>query len=97
MTIAGIVLAWDTDHTRFSIAGPLLITLACAGWAIDNNLTKQVSEKDPITIGMLKGLIAGGVSLSAALIAGNRVAVDRTLWLGLAVGACSRAGSCCLQ
>jgi drug/metabolite transporter (DMT)-like permease len=89
MTIAGIVLAWDTDRSRFSIAGPLLITLACAGWAIDNNLTRQISEKDPIAIGMFKGLIAGGVMLSAALIAGNRVAVDRTLWFALAVGACS--------
>jgi drug/metabolite transporter (DMT)-like permease len=89
VTVAGVFLFWNNERGGFSIAGPLLVTLACVGWGIDNNMTRQISDKDPIAIGMLKGLIAGTVSLIAALIIGNKVAFDKSFWLALGLGALS--------
>lgn len=47
--------------------GALLVAAACAGWAIDNNLTGRISAADPMQIAMIKGLVAGGVNGMIAL------------------------------
>jgi drug/metabolite transporter (DMT)-like permease len=51
---------------RGSAFGALCIAGACAGWAIDNNLTRQVTSLDAPVLAMLKGLIAGTVNLGIA-------------------------------
>jgi len=48
--------------------GALAIVGACFCWAIDNNLTRKVSESDPSQIAMLKGLSAGTVYLVIGLV-----------------------------
>ena len=50
MTVAGILLSWNPDQRKFNIAGPLLILLAVVCWGIDNNLTRQISDKNPVQI-----------------------------------------------
>jgi len=50
--------------------GPLLIAGACLCWAIDNNLTRKVSAADPMQIAMVKGLVAGGVNTTLAIVTG---------------------------
>lgn len=50
--------------------GALLIAGACLCWGIDNNLTRKLSSADPVQIAMLKGLVAGTVNISLALIGG---------------------------
>jgi drug/metabolite transporter (DMT)-like permease len=61
------VLAWQGRPGLEELVGPLLIALACLGWAVDNNLTRKVSGGDPVTIAMAKGLLAGIVNLAIAL------------------------------
>jgi drug/metabolite transporter (DMT)-like permease len=50
--------------------GAILIAAACASWGIDNNLTRKLSSADPVQIAMLKGLVAGTVNLTLALVQG---------------------------
>ena len=50
--------------------GALLIAGACVCWGIDNNLTRRLSSADPVQIAMIKGLVAGAVNLSLALVNG---------------------------
>jgi drug/metabolite transporter (DMT)-like permease len=89
MTAAGVFLSWDTSQSKFNVLGPLLIVLATFCWGIDNNLTRQISEKSPLQITMIKGLIAGTVSLSAALILNQSVPLDISILYALLLGAFS--------
>jgi len=50
--------------------GALLVVAACVSWGMDNNLTRRLSSADPLQIAMLKGLAAGTVNLTLALIQG---------------------------
>lgn len=62
-----VVLWWQPGAGGWSW-GSILIVGACLGWAIDNNLTRKVSGADPIQLSMLKGVIAGAVNLTLALL-----------------------------
>jgi len=66
----GVVVSWDEMPRAGGLAGPLLIAAACLAWAIDNNLTRRVSGGDAVTIAGLKGLVAGSVNLTLALLQG---------------------------
>jgi drug/metabolite transporter (DMT)-like permease len=89
MTVAGVLLSWNPGQSKFSIVGPLLIVLAVVCWGIDNNLTRQISDKNPIQITYIKGLVGGVVSISIALILGKTVPLDFTLLWALLLGAFS--------
>lgn len=73
ITLASILLSWDTSGAWGFSAGALGIVAACALWGIDNNLTRNISAKDPLTIVLVKGFGAGTVSLVIALITGNAI------------------------
>lgn len=66
----GVLLSWEGAPAGGLPLGALAIAAACLGWAIDNNLTQRVSASDPVQIAGIKGLIAGGVNLSLALLTG---------------------------
>jgi drug/metabolite transporter (DMT)-like permease len=66
----GVVLSWDEMPRAGGFAGPLLIAAACLAWAIDNNLTRRVSGGDAVSIAGLKGLVAGSVNLTLAMLQG---------------------------
>jgi drug/metabolite transporter (DMT)-like permease len=89
MTAAGVLLSWNTEQNQFNIAGPLLVTLACVCWGIDNNLTRHISDKDPTQIVMLKGLIAGAVSLTLAFSLGQGITFNAGILWALLLGAFS--------
>ena len=89
MTIAGVFLTWNPDQNKFSVAGPLLVILAMICWGIDNNLTRNISDKDPIRITQIKGLVAGMVSLFLALILGMKIPLNLTVVYALLLGAFS--------
>lgn len=89
MTAAGVLLSWNSEQGTFNIIGPLLILLAVVAWGVDNNLTRQVSERNPVQITYIKGLAGGAVSLSAALILGMRIPFDITLLFALLLGSMS--------
>jgi drug/metabolite transporter (DMT)-like permease len=89
MTLAGVFLSWDPDMSRFSLQGPLLVTAAMVCWGIDNNLTGQISDKDPVQIAQIKGLLAGGFSLLLAVLLGMSIPFDTSLGLALLLGSLS--------
>lgn len=66
----GVLLSWQPDAARLSPSA-LLIVAACACWAIDNNLTRNVSSNDAVLIACLKGLVAGTCNTAFALAAGS--------------------------
>lgn len=65
---ASILLTWDTSGQWGVSLGALGILSACVLWGIDNNLTRMISAKDPLTIVLVKGLGAGSFSLLLAVV-----------------------------
>lgn len=83
----GVVLAWSNPASTVSDwRGPALVALACLCWAIDNNLTRQVSASDAVFIAAFKGLIAGVVNTALALGLGAQMPQLLTLLATLLVG-----------
>lgn len=79
--VAGAVVLAGGDASGFGGVGPAALVLgACACWAVDNNLTRQVSLTDASFIAMAKGLAAGGVNLLLAWQTG-------AAWPGVGVAA----------
>jgi drug/metabolite transporter (DMT)-like permease len=50
--------------------GALFVAGACLAWGIDNNLTRKVSNADPVQIAAAKGLVAGATNIGLAFAAG---------------------------
>ncbi len=70
MLVAGLVLGY-TPQAGFPLSWrALAVIAACALWAADNNLTRNIAAADPVTIAMVKGLAAGGVNTACALALG---------------------------
>lgn len=74
-----VVLSWQGAATLTNTLGPLAIVGACLAWAMDNNLTRKVSLSDPVQIAMLKGVVAGLVNLTLALLIGTTMPQPTTL------------------
>jgi drug/metabolite transporter (DMT)-like permease len=87
MTFAGVLLSWAPGGGRIDIGGPALVLLAMFGWGLDNNLTRQIADKDPVQIARIKGLGAGAVSTAAAFILGRGFRLGLPVACGLALGA----------
>lgn len=66
----GAVLAFSASSGPLFTTGSVFIVGACFAWGLDNNLTRKVSHADPLQIAMLKGLIAGSVTVFLCLIRG---------------------------
>lgn len=73
IAIGTVVLSWS-GSAEFAGTGPILAVLgACLLWALDNNLTRQVSHLDAIWLAMVKGLTAGSANLILGLALGRSV------------------------
>ncbi len=64
----GICLSWAGRPEVGVPWGSLAVVGACLAWAIDNNLTRKISTRDPTQIAMIKGLVAGSVNSALALL-----------------------------
>jgi len=64
-----IVLSWAGQGIAVN-SGAMLVVGACVAWGIDNNMTRKISAADPVTIAMLKGLVAGTVNIGLAVVSG---------------------------
>lgn len=93
MSAAGILLSWDPDTGVFSVAGSLLLLAAGVAWGVDNNLTRHISERDPVRISQIKGLVAGTTSVLIGLVLGFKIAADASLAFALMLGAVSYGAS----
>ena len=68
ITLASIFLSTDFRSGFGFSLGALGVILACALWGVDNNFTRNISAKDPLTIVAWKGLVAGSFSLILGLL-----------------------------
>ncbi|MEW6718712.1 MAG: EamA family transporter [Chloroflexota bacterium] len=71
ITIASILLSLNLNEEWGISWGAVAILAACVFWGIDNNFTRNISAKNPISIVMIKGLVAGSFSLILTMILGN--------------------------
>jgi drug/metabolite transporter (DMT)-like permease len=81
-----IILNWQPDATADDLVGPAAIVGACLAWALDNNLTRKVSLSDPVQIAMIKGAVAGPISLGIAYALGSTLPPLATIGLGALTG-----------
>jgi drug/metabolite transporter (DMT)-like permease len=86
MTAAGVILSWNPEGRALSPAGPILVLASMACWALDNNLTRHISSRDPALIARLKGLCAGSITLTIALILGLKISLDLRFGAALVLG-----------
>jgi drug/metabolite transporter (DMT)-like permease len=79
------------------LGGVLLLALACAAWALDNNLTQGLVGKDPWQVVIAKTLGAGTGLVSLALVLGDPLPPSRVLLATLALGALAYGASVLLD
>jgi len=72
ITLASIFLSTNFQSGFGFSLGALGVLLACVLWGLDNNLTRNISAKDPLTIVAWKGLVAGTFSLILGLALGQQ-------------------------
>ena len=66
---AGMLLGAREGHGAVqNLIGPLAVTAACLCWAIDNNFTRKISACDAVTLANIKGVVAGSVNTSIAVM-----------------------------
>ena len=86
ITLASIFLSTDFS-SGFSLSlGALGVILACVLWGLDNNLTRNISGKDPLVIVASKGLVAGTFSFLLAWALGDPFPAAMTILGTLAMG-----------
>ena len=89
ITIASILLSVNiTSGWGFSF-GAIGILAACLLWGMDNNMTRNISAKDPLTIVTIKGLAAGTFSLILAFLVGNHLPGWKTALGAMLLGSLS--------
>ena len=82
----GVVLSWGGGAELGGLAGPLLVAGATLAWGIDNNVTQRFAHRDPVQIGMIKGLAAGSVNTAIALSLGATWPAPPSIVFGLVQG-----------
>ena len=76
IALGAALLAWP-EGTKLAVGTPgaALVVLACLCWALDNNLTRQVSSADALFIAGLKGLSAAVINIGLALASAQSLPV----------------------
>lgn len=86
ITLASIFLSTDFSSGFGLSLGALGVILACVLWGVDNNFTRNISAKDPLTIVAWKGLVAGSFSLLLGLGLGQQLPEFRLILRILLLG-----------
>lgn len=81
----GVLLSLQPGTLQLS-SGAVLVVAACLCWAVDNNLTRKVSNNDALLVAGLKGLFAGVTNTGLALALGATMPKPGPLLATLAVG-----------
>ena len=86
VTLSCVLLSFE-DILSFSFSkGALFVLLACLCWGIENNCTRKLSTKDPLTVVLLKGIFSGGISIVLGLVCGERLTALWSVFAVLFVG-----------
>ena len=83
------VLGLGTGDATVDWLGIVLIAAACAGWALDNNLTQSLTVRDPRSIVRVKAGAAGTVNVILAFVIGEHLPNLSVLAAALVLGAIS--------
>ena len=70
ITGGALILAWQPGQGIPLERNAIFVAGACLAWAIDNNLTRNISGGDAVVIAGTKGAVAGGVNFVIALATG---------------------------
>lgn len=70
ITTTSIFLSWDSSGQWGFSLGAIGVLGACILWGMDNNFTRNVSAKDPLSIVIIKGLSAGTFSFILSVVLG---------------------------
>ena len=81
------VLTVQGSSAGVDAVGIVLVVSACVGWAIDNNLTQQLTLRDPFQIVAVKTGIAAAVNISLAVARGEPGASIGVILAALVLGA----------
>jgi drug/metabolite transporter (DMT)-like permease len=73
LTTLGAAATVAAPESTTDTLGIGCVALACLGWGLDNNFTREVSHLDPLTVAAAKGLVGGSVNLAAALMLGAQL------------------------
>lgn len=86
--IAGAtLLAFGPGAVRADAIGVTLIAVACALWAVDNNLTQRLTTRDPFAIVRAKAAVAATANLAIAAARGTALPTARTVVAAMTLGA----------
>lgn len=91
--LASILLAINPNAEWGFSLGALGVIGACFLWGLDNNFTRNIAAKDPLTIVTLKGLGAGSFSLGMALVFGQTFPAWNVILGALVLGSLSYGAS----
>jgi drug/metabolite transporter (DMT)-like permease len=91
------VLRFQSGDGRTDALGMICIALACAAWALDNNLTQRLSLRDPLAVVRIKALAAGSFNLLLGLVLGGKLPDLRTVGAALLLGLLSYGASVVLD
>jgi drug/metabolite transporter (DMT)-like permease len=90
IVVGAVVLTWQPGGSPGAESGslwpPIAIIGACLAWAVDNNLTRNVSLADATFVAMVKGLAAGITNIVIAFASGAAIPT------ALSISRCSRVG-----
>lgn len=89
VTAGSILLSVGAEGDWGLSLGAVGILGACLLWGIDNNLTRNISAKDPLSIVLVKGLGAGSVSFITAVIRGSDLPTPPSIAGALLLGSLS--------
>jgi len=87
VVVAAALFAFEPGRVSVSLAGIGFLVAACACWAIDNNLTQRLSDRDPFHIVLFKTGAAATVNLTLAISLGAAWPMAGVILLALLLGA----------
>lgn len=86
ISLSSIILSFEgTDSFQFSY-GSLFVLLAAACWGLENNCTRNISNKSTYEIVTLKGSFSGGGSFIIALLLHERLPAIRYIIAAMLLG-----------
>lgn len=68
----GVVLGLEPGRNAASLVGVLAVAGSSVAWAMDNNLTARISDRDAIAIAFVKCAVAAPLMLAIAALLGGR-------------------------
>ncbi len=94
---AAALLGFGEADIRGDLVGAGLVGAACAGWALDNNLTQRLTVRDPLTIVVVKAAVAAVVNITIATARGAVWPGWETVAAAVVLGAVSYGASLVLD